>query len=190
MATKPIFKDTDQGPVIRRKLNEMSDYFGDVAEDIEGAVVDIATVKQYRNETENFRNETEIFRDEAGESELNSRESADKSLVSENRSKASELGAANSRNSALTSEQNARVFRDEAEQFANQSEDASVNASEAAAEAILAVGGAQTSLFLQRQVFTNNIIIPTGYNALIIGEFSVQTGVTIEGQGTSTLRGL
>lgn len=189
MATKPVFKDKDQGPVIRRKLNEMGDYFGDVAHDIENAVLDVALIKGYRNETEGFRNETEGFRDEAGESELNAGESARKALVSENRAKSSELGAANSRNSALTSEQNSNVFRDEAEQFANQSEDASVIATEAAAEAILAVGGSQTSLFLQRQVFTNNIIIPTGYNALIIGDFTVQTGVTIEGQGTSTLRG-
>lgn len=189
MATRPEFKDGDQGPEIRRKLNEMTDYFEAVAEDIEGAVADIATIKQYRNETEIFRNETESFRDEAGESELNSRESADKSLVSENRAKASELGAANSRNSALTSEQNAKVFRDEAEQFANQSEDASANAALAAAEAISAVGE-KMPLLMQPQVISNNITIPTGYNALIIGEFHVNPGVIIEGQGSAILRGL
>lgn len=59
-------------------------------------------------------------------------------------------------------------------------------------EALLenAIVGVSGPVVLQSQVITEDLTIPTGFNALIIGDFRVQPGVTIKGEGTAVLRGL
>lgn len=79
--------------------------------------------------------------------------------------------------------------KNEAQLQAVSAKGSSTNAALAAAEAIAAVGE-KMPLLMQPQVISNDITIPTGYNALIIGEFHVNPGVIIEGQGSATLRGL
>lgn len=43
---------------------------------------------------------------------------------------------------------------------------------------------------MQKQIINSDWVIPTGYNALVIGDLNVNPGVTVTGVGTATLRGM
>lgn len=110
-------------------------------------------------------------------SALASKDSAAASAASASSSKdsaaASASSASTSASNAATSEANAKDYRDQTETLLSQ-----------------AIDGISGPVVLQPQVISENVTIPTGFNALLIGDVHVSKGVIIEGQGTAVLRGL
>ena len=99
----------------------------------------------------------------------------------------SAVQAGNSANQSLNEANRSKAEAERAKTFKSESETLYEMTSIAAGEALEHVS---SLALMQKQILDIDWVIPTGYNALVIGDLTVNPGVTVTGVGTATLRGL
>lgn len=170
MATRPIVNNLPPAPLPTDSIEDFDSKAFDHVAALDQFVGEVNDVAEYVN--------SEAVRAESTMTYIDGRANA---------AATSATNAGNSANQSLNEANRAKGEADRSKELRVQSETLYTMTSEAASEALEHVS---SLALMQRQIGSIDWVIPSGYNALVIGDLNVNPGVTVTGVGSATLRGI
>lgn len=170
MATRPIVSKLPDAPLPTDTVEVFDEKAFDHVAALDTFVDEVNSATEYVN--------TEADRAEATMGYIDGRANA---------AATSATNAGNSANRSLNEANRAKGEADRSKELRDQSETIYTMTSVAASEALAHVS---SLALVQKQIVDIDWVIPTGYNALVIGDLVVNPGVTVTGVGSATLRGI